>query len=239
MNILNELNEEYFYLFDNNNNHNYYYNYSNKGLITLIKCLVSLFQYKFGVIENKLNDIYNNIKKENNNDKSHNKSKNYSNDFNNVINKNRKITLANEKNKIESKVINANYIKKIDNYNSEENQKRWETMNLENAKAKHKIFFNNLYNKEKSLEFFHNRRKSNHEIKKRSLDIKNISNINYNDNYIKNELFFLGDAPTQSRLITRNNTDIRYTVKQNINFPSFILQKKKNIEQKIKYKMII
>lgn len=248
MNILSELNEDYFYLFDNNKNHNYYYNYSNKGLITLIKCLISLFQYKFGVIETKLNDIYNNIKKVNN-EKAHTESKNgsillehsnkknnknyYSNDFNDIINKNliSKYSLTNPT--IESKIININPNKKIDNYNSEDNQKKWETINLENARLKHKIFLNNLYNKEKRLEFFHRRQNSN-DFKKRSLELNNINEINninnYNDNYINNELFFLGDNEQQHKSIgLRHKTDI----KQNINFPSFILQKKKSIEQKI------
>jgi hypothetical protein len=87
MNILNELNEDYFYLFEEKENHSYYQNYSNKGLITLIKCLISLFQYKFGVIENKLNNIDNNIKKFN----PENSNTNNSNNNSTILDSNKKM----------------------------------------------------------------------------------------------------------------------------------------------------
>ena len=238
INILNGLNEDYFYLFNDDKNHKYYYNYSNKGLITLIKCLISLFKYKFGIIENKLIEIDNNIKKVNfenfetitkNNsstifDYSNKKSENkYTTDDRiKVINKQNSKKNSSKYPKIEKKIIIKNINKKIDNYNSLDNQKKWETLNLENAKLKQRIFQNNLYNKEKSLAFFHNRQKSN--------DLKEYR-FRLNNNYIKNELFFLGDNNNNfhKNNITRNKSDFR----QNMTFTNFIINKKKDIEQKI------
>ena len=238
INILNGLNEDYFYLFDNDKNNNYYYNYSNKGLITLIKCLISLFQYKFGIIEKILNDISNNIKKvkyessnlitKNNtsfldytNKNSINKYNN--NDKNRIIN-NKKINKINSYNKefkTQKKIFIKNQNNNIENYNSEDYKKKWETISLEKSKIKQKIILNNLYNKEKSFEFFHSRQKSNEINDKR---------FEFNNNIIKNELFFLGgNNNNHKNKIPRNKSDMR----QNMTFTNFIINKKKDIEQKI------
>jgi len=234
MNILNSLNEDYFYLFDNNKNNDYYYNYSNKGLITLIKCLISLFQYKFGIIENKLNDIDSNVKKVNIenaqkicemgggvnlNDSNKNKEKNnIKNEENNNYTKIKKYPSSNKQSKIETILIKTKN-KKIDNYDSEYNQKRWETVNLEKAKMKHKFFSNSLYNKEKRMDFFHNRQKSN-DIKEKKFALKK--------NNIKNELFFLGEN-SNDNIISRNKSNII----PHMTFTNFIIHKKRDIENKI------
>ena len=229
INILNNLNEDYFYLFDNNNNN---LNYSNRGLITLIKCLISLFQYKFGIIETKLNEIDTNIKKitmensKNNNQNNLDLSKKNKNNNGIIINnqeiinkqKIKKIPSSNKQNKIETILIKTKK-KKIDNYNSEDNQRKWETVNLEKAKMKHKFFSNHLYNKEKSLEFFHNRQKSNDIIQKR---------LNFPKKNISNELFYLGDNNSNSNM-SRNKSNI----KQNMTFTNFIIHKKRDIENKL------
>ena len=235
--ILNGLNENYFYLFDDEKNHNYYNNYSNKGLITLIKCLIFLFKHKFAVMENLLNDINNNFKKvkfenhetitKNNSTiidhiNSQNKNKYNINDKYKLI-KNKTLNKNNSYNKYttEKRILINSKNKKIDNYNSDNNQKKWETMYLEKTKIKQKLFMNSVYNKEKSLEFFHNRQKSN--------DIKGKKN-ELNNKFIKNELFFLGDnSNTQKNMISRNKSD----GKQKMTFTNFIINKKRDIEQKI------
>ena len=80
---------------------------------------------------------------------------------------------------------------------------------------------NNLYNKEKSFEFFHSRQKSNEINDKR---------FEFNNNIIKNELFFLGgNNNNHKNKIPRNKSDMR----QNMTFTNFIINKKKDIEQKI------
>lgn len=247
MNILNELNEDYFYLFDEKENHSYYQNYSNKGLITLIKCLISLFQHKFGVIENKLNDIDNNIKKFN----PENSNTNNSNNNSTILDSNKKNEkiYSNSNNikdfvkdyaqkrykknplfqqqppKIKTKKISISQNKLIDNYNSEGMHKEWETLDLEKSKIKHKILLNNLYDKEKRLEFFHNRKPSN-DIKDKNIEL---SNNSINNKNIKNELFFLGENNLKKKVMSRNKSDI----KQNMSFTNFIIKKKKNIEEKI------
>ena len=246
MNILNELNEDYFYLFEEKENHSYYQNYSNKGLITLIKCLISLFQYKFGVIENKLNNIDNNIKKFN----PENSNTNNSNNNSTILDSNKKNEKNNSNNikdfikdytkkrykknpifqkqppKIKTKIISTSRNKLIDNYNSEGMNREWETLNLEKARIKHKILLNNLYDKEKRLEFFHNRKPSN-DIKEKHIELSNNSIKNKN---IKNELFFLGENNfKKKKVMSRNRSDI----KQNMSFTNFIIRKKKHIEEKI------
>ena len=239
INILNGLNEEYFYLFNNDRKSNYYYNYSNKGLITLIKCLISLFQYKFSIIENTLNDINNNIKKLNNdNSETFTKNITVTSDFSNKKLENKSINSKytkgnvnkikinknnsyNKNNKKETKILIKSQ-KIIDNYNSEPNQKKWETLKFDNSKIKQKTFLNSLYNKEKCLEFFHNRQKSN--------DIKG-KKIELNNNYIKNELFFLGDSNNlHEDKMSRNRTENK---NHNMTFTNFIINKKKDIEKKI------
>lgn len=248
MNILNELNEDYFYLFEEKENHSYYQNYSNKGLITLIKCLISLFQYKFGVIENKLNNIDNNIKKfnpentkinnSNNNsiilDSNKKNEKNEKDNSNNIKDMIKDYTKKRYKKnpifqkqppKIKTKIISTSRNKLIDNYNSEGINKEWETLNLEKSRIKHKILLNNLYDKEKRLEFFHNRKPSN-DIKDKHIELSNNSIKSKNK---KNELYFLGENNFKKKVISRNRSDI----KQNMSFTNFIITKKKHIEEKI------
>ena len=232
MNILNELNEDYFYLFDKNKSNNYYYNYSNKGLITLIKCLIYLFQYKFGQLENQLNNIDNNIKKISK-ENFQTISKASSSIFDYSIKK--KQTTPIIKKEIKKKKLNKinipqEYIKtekiiksqnkNFENYNSENINKKYDTLNLENEKLRQKILINNLYNKDKNDELFHNRQKS---------DISPNIFLN-NHNYIKNELFSFGEKIQHKNInISRNRAQIR----PNMTFTNFIIHKKRDIEQKI------
>jgi hypothetical protein len=208
-------------------------------LITLIKCLISLFQYKFSIIEDTLNDINNNIKKLNNdNSETFTKNITVTSDFSNKKLENKSINSKytkgnvnkikinksnsyNKNNKKETKILIKSQ-KIIDNYNSEPNQKKWETLKFDNSKIKQKTFLNSLYNKEKCLEFFHNRQKSN-DIKEKKIEL--------NNNYIKNELFFLGDSNNlHEDKMSRNRTENK---NHNMTFTNFIINKKKDIEKKI------
>ena len=240
MNILNELNEDYFYLFDNKDNHKYYQNYSHKGLITLIKCLISLFQNKFGIIENKLNDIDNNLKKftlDNSNIISNNNNiildnfnkinEKVSENIKDIINDNKinKVSSLTQKNKINTKTISVSQGKKIENYNSVDKKNEWETT-IKLDKSKFKIYLNNLYDKEKSIEFFHKRLKSN-DIKYKNFEFRNNT---FNENYLKNDLLIQKKENFKKKAFSRNKNN---NIRQNMSFTNFIINKKRNIELKI------
>ena len=238
MNILNELNEDYFYLFENRENHNYYQNYSNKGLITLIKCLISLFQNKFGIIENKLNEINNSLKKftlDNSNITSNNNSiildnTNKKNEVNldnlhgNINdNKKNKVPLIKQPSKIETKTIDLSKNKRMEYYKTYNNNKNWDTINFDKPRFKNNIFLN-LYDKEKSIDFFY--RKLNNDEFNNNFELRNNSVTN---NYIKNNPLIIRKEGYMTKTITRNKSNIS----QNMSFTNFLIHKKRNIDQKI------